>query len=1373
MAKDGVPERLRILLQFVRTTQSGDPYGFHFAPQEYVLPTMGGESPSARFEWDDRVLSDLLSLRQPGRDPSVLQRVGERLRQFIWNAGYSQYEPQIRQAIEQQQPVEITIRSSAAELYALPWSLLTLRTGQYLGECDSVLLRFEWPETICRDEQPSPRREGGRILLAWSAAGGAVPAAEHIQALTAANPTGLGVFYAARDVIANASLDRMVRALAAAQQSGESISVLHILCHGAALGRTFGLCLDGEEEAVCVDAGQLRAQLAPFASMVRLVVLSACDGGNVGQLGNQLGSVAQALHRCGFEAVIASSAPLSVSGSVTFAQAFYSKLLRSIASVEAAFLSARRKLLNVDASQPQDQRALDWLHIQLLSCHREQTDTRPIVFRPYRGLLAFQPEHSRFFFGRDTEIAEIERDLASLIAQGKPRLLIVAGASGTGKSSLVFAGAVPKLLAANPSLQLLRMRPGANPEQTLRETLASLLPGRQGLLVVDQFEEVFVQTASESARSAFVQQLWTLASAEEPGLRIVLTLRVDFIGRCGDLVVDRSGLRLDRIAYDDAHRIFVSQLSGAQLADAIVLPARRVGIVLEPGLTERMISEVGQEPGALPLLQDALDVLWQRRTGSVLTQTSYDAIGGVVGALQLRADSLIEQLARQGHEHLTRYLFVSLVAVAEDTALDTRLRVRLSDLYVEPGTQEQANRDAVLAALVSARLLTQDSHDAVPTVEVAHEALIRKWPTLRRWLDEDRAGLAQRRRVTESAKQWEREQYDVSLLYRGTQLAIAEEWRKTWNPRIGERERRFLDAATALRSQEAQQRAEIERREKEASAQILSLLLDSYVEKGHQLLQDGRTEEGLLWLHRAYQQGSKSRTLPYLLRRALQPVDLRRDVLSIRFDEMPVSATSHPDGQSIVVLCDSGVALMIDRASGQERSVYSDKRGCQAVFDPVGQRILFYSLRGAVIVDAHTGAVLVTLPQPLKRASFHHDKEALLGITESDSFVCLDPQRGECLHEIASSDALGTIWSYSHDGSRLLCRLSNEHWQVVTVNGLHPLCRFAGPEQPYFALLDRSGQRVFLLCESPDRPHHLNLCVHDATTGDRLYSREDLRQVLGDSVAISRDGSQLLAVTSQDIATLFDAQTGLSQQTLSLPFAIITSLHFAAEDSEVILTSQNAKVYVFSAKSHLPIQTRAQKAASERLLAMQPDLFSPTQRYALTLLDTGDVSVEDYVSDGKTVRLTGHRAPVSFCKWSADLRWLITSSHDKTARIWNAKTLRLHLSLSGHPDSVHHATFSEDSQLVLTCCSDQSVRMFDVETGYLLAIYSTAPTSIEYAYFEEQDRRVVASCQDGLDRVFDATPETRSAETLTQRIALRAAVRFESASSPNIVEQTW
>lgn len=372
---------LHLMLEFVRATEAGEPFAFRFATQEYLLRSEGGGFQSAVFPWDDALLADLRGLRRPGGDAAVRQRLGDRIRRFLFDGGWTEQEARIREALAANRSVILTIRSAAAELYALPWELLTLKaSGQHLGELDRVLVRYEWPESTTTAALPSAPGQAGRILLAWSAAGGQVPAAAHLTAIRQAAQAGGIPFDEQRDVLAHASLGKLRMALDEATVAAP-IAVLHLLCHGGETGGVFGLSLDSQESpshTVIVDAAQLRQVLAPYAGMVRLIVLSACDGSNPGALGNQLGSVAQALHRSGFAAVVASRYPLSVSGSTQITQSLYERLAGSHGSLEDALRAARRRL----HESPQ---YCDWASLQLYARAADGNDSHPLGRLPHTG----------------------------------------------------------------------------------------------------------------------------------------------------------------------------------------------------------------------------------------------------------------------------------------------------------------------------------------------------------------------------------------------------------------------------------------------------------------------------------------------------------------------------------------------------------------------------------------------------------------------------------------------------------------------------------------------------------------------------------------------------------------------------------------------------------------------------------------------------------------------------------------------------------------------------------------------------------------------------------------------------------------------------
>jgi hypothetical protein len=356
------------MLELSRAAHAERPFEFVFAPQAYRLHSGGGGLTEATFAWDQALLADLAAMQQAGRDPVVVQRLGDRLREFLAPTKWPVLEAQMCDAVKQQRPVVVTFRSAAAELYALPWELLTVEaTGQHIGELPGVLVRYEWPdtETVPPVTQPS----GGRLLLAWS---GHVPAAEHQAALQEACAAGSWSFDPEHDALADASCGRLSERLAEATRQGRPIQVLHLLCHGTVTGSAFGFALDDDEapgRVAAVDAGRLRQILAPHAGTLRLVVLAACDGGNCGALGNHLGSVAQGLHRAGLAAVVASRFPLSTSGSKRLARALYLALCKDSATLEQAFLAARRHLAE-DAQQ------LDWASLQLYARSADGSETR-------------------------------------------------------------------------------------------------------------------------------------------------------------------------------------------------------------------------------------------------------------------------------------------------------------------------------------------------------------------------------------------------------------------------------------------------------------------------------------------------------------------------------------------------------------------------------------------------------------------------------------------------------------------------------------------------------------------------------------------------------------------------------------------------------------------------------------------------------------------------------------------------------------------------------------------------------------------------------------------------------------------------------------
>jgi WD40 repeat protein/DNA-binding SARP family transcriptional activator len=444
---------------------------------------------------------------------------------------------------------------------------------------------------------------------------------------------------------------------------------------------------------------------------------------------------------------------------------------------------------------------------------------------PYKGLVAYQPDDAAVFFGRETVVAELVRRLA-----GTP-LLAVVGASGSGKSSVVRAGLLPAIrdgaLPGSSTWPTMLMSPGAHPLAELaaqvslrsgvaagsllhdletdaraldlaaRQILASSGTRGRVVLVIDQFEELFTLCGDEPERSKFIDALVQAVTSPEAMTTVVLALRADFYGRCGDYpdfgrVVESGTALLGPMGTDD-------------IRAAIDGPARVAGLRLEPGLTELVLRDVAEQPGALPLLSHALLETWRRRRRRTLTLDGYREAGGVDGAIAQTAEAVYNEFS-PGQQALGKTIFLRLIEFGEGTD-DTRRRVGRAELG-ENGVASP-ELDDVLATLTAARLVTADEAG----VEIAHEALIREWPRLRGWIDDDREGLRIHRHITHAALDWVALARDPAELYRGPRLVAATEWADTaTDPGLNPLEHEFLEASQSQQQRQAdEQSAQVRR----------------------------------------------------------------------------------------------------------------------------------------------------------------------------------------------------------------------------------------------------------------------------------------------------------------------------------------------------------------------------------------------------------------------------------------------------------------------------------------------------------------------------------------------------------------------------------
>ena len=453
---------------------------------------------------------------------------------------------------------------------------------------------------------------------------------------------------------------------------------------------------------------------------------------------------------------------------------------------------------------------------------------------PFRGLEAFREEDSDFFFGREPMVQRLLEKLRH------HNLLAVLGPSGSGKSSVVRAGLIPRLRADGAMIGI--CSPGNDPLEELVFCLRRMF-GRAGrtvhserlmdrlannrnalhyiilelkelacvarvVIVIDQFEELFTLCS----RNEIESYLTSLGGALEHGretLSIVMTMRTDFLGHCA--------------AYEDLndlisdHCVQVGAMNREALKQTIIEPCRRSGLELEPGLVRQMLEDVIGSSVELPLLQHALLELYEARTRRTLTMKAYGAIGGIEGALARRANAEFEALDEHSRITLRKMFTICLVHSGEG-AEDTRRRATLDELR-SIGRSEVVDR--LINRWTEVRLLVshRDEGRDMVLIDVAHEALIRRWDRLAAWMAEDRETARRIQRLRHLARSWAESGKDPDLLSRGAPLQQLEELLANEYDHLGSLARNYIAACLAERERKEQRREALRKAELAAARQ--------------------------------------------------------------------------------------------------------------------------------------------------------------------------------------------------------------------------------------------------------------------------------------------------------------------------------------------------------------------------------------------------------------------------------------------------------------------------------------------------------------------------------------------------------------------------
>jgi WD40 repeat protein/DNA-binding SARP family transcriptional activator len=860
---------------------------------------------------------------------------------------------------------------------------------------------------------------------------------------------------------------------------------------------------------------------------------------------------------------------------------------------------------------------------------------------PYRGLSAFQEQDAQFYFGREAFVEALEQAVSS-----KKLVAVIVGSSGSGKSSALFAGLLPRLRKAGGYL-LAALRPGTQPFYSLAGALLPLLEPklsetdrltetrklaevftngevhlaevarrilektpstRQVLLVVDQFEELYTLCPDTQLQKAFIDELLATVEAaknRKTGLAVILlTMRADFMGQA-----------LAHRPFADALQeasVLMGPMNRQELHMAIEKPAEMQGAVFEPGLVERILDDVGDKPGNLPLLEFTLTQLWEQQTDGWLTHANYENMGCLEGALASYADQVYADLDESEQEH-TRSALVQLVQPGEGTEDTRRIATR----------EELGDESWKLIQKLADKRLVVTGRDAQgsETAEVVHEALIQKWERFQEWMDTDRTFRAWQERLRGSLRQWQESGQDEGALLAGAPLAVAQGWLNERGGELTLAETGYIQASQAL---QLRQHKERQRRRQWAfmgiSAGLVVALILSLVT--FQQRQAARRQAGILLASQAESElGSGNADRAILLALAA-------------LENYPYTAQAeHALGQ----------AVTYNRA------------------------LALYEGHGAAITSA----------------AWSSDGRRIATSSNDNSVHIWDPATGEPIRHINLPEGItGNIYDWA-----LSVKWSPDDRYLLTISG----DRFLTGSQDFDLILwnVETGEQV-----TAQEVHN----TIPPSTG-KLGTTSQLRFMTGAGAAFSRDG-RLATLGGDNTALVWGPTLGDQQLVLSGHSEGVNAVAWSPDYTRLATASEDGTARIWDAGSGQELIQLVGHSGGINQVAWSPDGI-----LLATAGKDGSVWFWDGMSGEKLSSIQIATASGSSqasdlivwsITWSPDGKSLATGSGDGYIRVWDVDSGENTIELKGHDQYVTFLDWSPLDDRLVSAAADGKARVWNI-----------------------------------------------------------------------------
>ena len=976
---------------------------------------------------------------------------------------------------------------------------------------------------------------------------------------------------------------------------------------------------------------------------------------------------------------------------------------------------------------------------------REITTRELIITSPYKGLKTFESRDKELFFGRDNFITTLVNELE------QTNLILLLGASGSGKSSVVRAGLIPWLERKyGTGFINLIFTPDADPFDSFYATLLGNYSQKEAkiarevkgetlikvannlkqssefwFIFIDQFEELFT-TSDENKRREFINGLMKLSQAKLPNLKIMATMRADFFERLSDFP--------QLVEATQKHRPMIVEMQSSELRLAIEQPAAHHGVIFEAGLVDKIIAEVQGQAGCLPLLQYTLNLIWEEevKTGSindrVLNISTYENVGGVRGALKQHVDSIYKNFS-PSERQATQRIFLKLVGIGENAESGiewkpVRRRAMLSEF-------KDDERD-VLLKLVNDNLLVSNadlsktdskkgffgfpkSVKSNSTVEIAHEILLTCWDKLKNWIEKNRQGIAIRNRLYEDVKRW-KDKKPEDELWTGSKLEQVLELSKdsNFNQVLGgfnDDAKQFIDASVGLRDRELRQA----KRRTIIASTLAGLAGVACV---FAFIQQQEAQKQSIF---SMTQTTDARLL------ADNELDAIKQAIKAnkQFNNLWIK-DANTRTQVELALLNTVHSLAAPNTLGEHANSVID-----VSFSPDGRMLASASGDNTVkLWDTDTGKVIKTLighTELVYSVSFSPNGKMLASASNDDTVKLWDTQTGEVIETLTGrhTDPVNGV-SFSPDG-RMLASASGDNtvklWDTDTGKVIKTLSGHT--DWVYGVSFSPDGR--MLASASADK----TVKLWDTDTGKVIKTLSGhTNKVVG--VSFSPDGRMLASASDDKTVKLWDTDTGKVIKTLSGHTNRVNEVSFSPDGRMLASASADKTVKLWDTDTGKVIKTLSGHTNRVNEVSFSPDgrmLASASADKTVKLWDT---------DTGKVIKtLSGHTNPVYEVSFSPNGKKLASASADETIKLWNTDTGKVIKTLSGHTNPVNEVSFSPDGRMLASASDDKTVKLWDTDTGKVIKTLSGHTNWVNGVSFSPDGRMLASASTDKTVKLWD------------------------------------